>query len=67
VIQGNSHNEKEIQVRWFRAINTRLMDKIRATQIKREQTFTERVKSTSAPILSFHAAPERLAKQLANQ
>ena len=56
VIPGKSHNENEIRGRWFRAINTRLMeDKITATRIKRDQTFTKRVKSTWEPILLFHA------------
>jgi len=68
VIQGKSLNENEIQVRWFRAINMRLMDKVIATRIKREQTYTKQVKSTWEPILSVvsRGPPECLTKQLAN-
>jgi len=56
VIQERPHTENEIQMRWFRAINTRLIeDKITATRIKREQTYTKWVRSTWEPILSFNA------------
>ncbi len=45
--------QKPENKKWFRAINTRLMeDKITATRIKREQTYTKR---TWEPILSFNA------------
>ncbi len=56
VIQEKTHNENEIQARWFQAINTRLTEeKIMATRIKREQTFTKRVTFTWEPILSSNA------------
>ena len=58
VIQERPHTENEIQARWFRTINTRLMeDKITATRIKREQTYTKRVISTWGPVLSLNADP----------
>jgi hypothetical protein len=56
VIQERPHTENEIQSRWFRAINARLIeDKITATRIKREQTYTKQVINTWETILSFNA------------
>ena len=56
VIQERPHTDDEIRTRWFCAINTRLTeDKITATRIKREQTYTKQVISTWEPILSLNA------------
>ncbi len=56
VVQERTHSESEIQARWFRAINTRLTDdKVIATRVKQDQTFTKRVTSTWEPILSVTA------------
>ena len=53
MIQEKTHSESEIQAHWFQAINTRLTDdKVMATQVKQDQTFTKRVISTWEPILS---------------
>jgi hypothetical protein len=56
VIQERPHTKNEIQARWLRAINTRLIEgKITATRVKCEQTYAKRVISTWEPILSFNA------------
>jgi len=47
VIQEKRHSRREIESRWQLAINARLMDdKITATKIKRDKTFTNLVKAT---------------------
>jgi hypothetical protein len=47
-----THTDREIQTRWFRAINARLTeDKIIATRIKRDERSLQRVKETWEPTL----------------
>ena len=58
VIQEKSHTNREIQARWLKAINQRLMkDKITATKIKRDKTFIKLIKSTWENLLTKHLDP----------
>jgi len=51
-IHGKQHSDNEIGMRWKNIINVRLTsDKIIATKIKRENKFTNLVKSTWRPLL----------------
>ena len=53
VIQERRLSTPEVQARWFQVINARLSeDKITATRVKRNKTFTSLVSSTWEPILS---------------
>ena len=52
MVQEKTHSENEIQACWFRVINMRLADdKVMATRVKQDQTFTKWVTSTWEPIL----------------
>jgi len=47
VIQEKGFSEREIRVRWYRAINERLtIDKVTVTKIKRNHKFTRTVIAT---------------------
>jgi hypothetical protein len=47
IIQGKTHSESEIKTRWLRKINERLTcDRITATKIIRNKTYTKLIKST---------------------
>jgi ribonuclease HI len=53
VIQEHRHTVPEIQARWFNMINKRLTeDRITATRIKRNKSYSSLVSSTWEPILS---------------
>ena len=47
IIQGKTHSESEIKARWLRKINERLTcDRITATKIIRNKTYTKLIKNT---------------------
>jgi ribonuclease HI len=53
--QERRHTRGEVKARWNQAINTRLSDdKINATRIKCEHTFTSLIKNTWGPVLMCH-------------
>jgi hypothetical protein len=53
VIRERQHPPTEIRARWLQAINARLTeDKITATRIKRNKSFTSLITSTWEPLLS---------------
>ena len=53
VIQDKRHSSQETKKRWLNAINTRLtQERIVATKVKRNQTFTDLVKATWKPALT---------------
>jgi len=57
--QEQQHTREEVKARWNQAINTRLSDdKINATRIKRERTFTSLIKNTWGPVLTKLGRPE---------
>ena len=60
VIREKRHLRREIESRWQLAINARLMDdKITATKIKQDKTFTNLIKATWEPLLhSLEEIPE---------
>ncbi len=60
--QERIHSESEIQARWFRAINTRQLtdDKVMATRVKRDQTFTGDIHLGANPV-GHRGPPEQLA------
>jgi hypothetical protein len=58
VIREKQHSDREIQTRWLRAINARLInDKITATKIKRESKYQHLVKTTWEPLLRQQGVP----------
>jgi len=67
-IRDKHHSTREIQSRWLQAINTRLTeDKITATRIKRDKSYTTLVSTTWAPVLSRDSDPPNLHNWIYNR
>ena len=59
VIQEKHLSEEEIRTRWYRAINERLtIDKVTATKIRRNSTFTKLIEETWGPALRKEKEPQ---------